>query len=60
MGPLSLSSPSAFRRTGKHDELVGDVAVDHIWTRSQVTAPVSCTSSTSQCVRAMHVNLEVY
>ena len=57
---LSLSSPSAFRRTGKHEELAGDVAVDHIWTRSQVTAPVSRTSSTSQCVRAMHVNLEVY
>ena len=55
---LSLSSPSAFRRTGKHEELAGDVAVDHIWTRSQVTAPVSLTSSTSQCVRAMHVNLE--
>ena len=57
---LSLSSPFAFRRTGKHEELAGDVAVDHIWTRSQVTAPVSRTSSTSQCVRAMHVNLEVY
>ena len=57
---LSLSSPSAFRRTGKHEELAGDFAVDHIWTRSQVTAPVSRTSSTSQYVRAMHVNLEVY
>ena len=45
---------------GKQEELAGDVAVDHIWTRSQVTAPVSRTSSTSQCVRAMHVNLEVY
>ena len=54
----SLSSPSAFRRMGKHEELAGDVAVDHIWTRSQVTAPVSHTSSTSQCVRAMHVNLK--
>ena len=41
MCALSLSSPSAFRRTGKHKELAGDVAVDHIWTRSQVTAPVS-------------------
>ena len=40
MCALSLSSPSAFRRTGKHEELAGDVAVDHIWTRSQVTAPV--------------------
>ena len=45
---------------GNHEELAGDVAVDHIWTRSQVTAHVSRTSSTSQCVRAMHVNLEVY
>ena len=35
------------------------VAVDHIWMRSQVTAPVSRTSSTSQCVRAMHINLEL-
>ena len=60
MCALSLSSPSAFRRTGKQEELAGDVAVDHIWTRSQVTTPVSRTSSTSQCVRAMHVNLEVY
>ena len=57
---LSLSSPSAFRRTGKQEELAGDVAVDHIWTRSQVTAPVSRTSRTSQSVCAMHVNLEVY
>ena len=57
MCALSLSSPSAFRRTGKHKELTGDVAVDNIWMRSQVTAPVSRTSSTSQCVRAMHVNL---
>ena len=40
MCALSLSSPYAFRRTGKHEELAGDVAVDHIWTRSQVTAPV--------------------
>ena len=24
---LSLSSPSAFRRTGKHEELAGDVAL---------------------------------
>ena len=60
MCALSLSSPSAFRRMGKQEELAGDVAVDHIWMRSQVTAPVSRTSSTSQCVRAMHVNLEVY
>ena len=60
MCDLSLSSPSAFRRTGKQEELADDVAVDHIWTRSQVMAPVSHTSSTSQCVRAMHVNLEVY
>ena len=57
---LSFSSSSAFRRTGKHEELAGDVAVDHIWMRSQVTTPVSRASSTSQCVRAMHVNLEVY
>ena len=58
---LSLSSPSAFRRTRKQEELAGDVAVDHIWTRSQVMAPVSRTSSTiSQCVHAMHVNLEIY
>ena len=34
---LSLSSPSAFRRTGKHEELAGDVAVDYIWTCSQLT-----------------------
>ena len=60
MCALCLSSPSAFRRTGKHEELAGDVAIDHILTRSQVTTPVSRTSSTSQCVRAMHVNLEVY
>lgn len=60
MCALSLPSPSAIRRMGKHEELVGDVADDHIWTRLQVTAPVSRTSSTSQCVRAMHVNLEVY
>ena len=45
---------------GKHEELAGNVVVDHIWTRSQVTAPVLRTSSTSQRVRAMHVNLEVY
>ena len=45
---------------GKQEELVGDATIDHIWTRSEVTAPVSRTSSTSQCVRAMHVNLEVY
>ena len=57
---LSLSSPSVFRRTGKQEELAGDVAVDHIWTRSQVTTLVARTSSTSQCVRAMHVNFEVY
>ena len=57
---LSLPSPSAFRRTGKHEELAGNVAVDHIWTRSLVTAPVSRASGTSQCVCAMHVNLEVY
>ena len=49
MCSLSLSSPSAFRRTGKQEELAGDVSVDHIWTRSQVTAPVSRTSSNSQC-----------
>ena len=55
-GWLSLSSPSVFRRMGKHEELAGEVAVDHIRTRSQVTAPVSRTSSTS----AMRVNLEVY
>jgi hypothetical protein len=30
---------------GKHEERAGDVAVDHIWTRSQVTAPVSLSSS---------------
>ena len=60
MCALSLSSPSAFTRTGKHEELAGDVAVDHIWTRSQVTAQVSRTSSTNQCVRAMHVNLDEY
>ena len=57
---LSLSFPSVFRRTGKQEELAGDVAVDHIWMRSQVTALVPRTSSTSQCVRAMHFNLEVY
>ena len=56
---LSLST-SAFRRTGKHEELAGDVAIDHIWTRAKVTGPVSRASSTSQCVHAMHVNLEVY
>ena len=50
MCSLSLSSPYAFRRTGKHEEHASDVAIDHIWTRSQVTAPVS---RTSQCVRAM-------
>ena len=33
MCALFLSSPSAFRRTGKHEELAGDVAVDHVWTR---------------------------
>ena len=60
MCALSLSSPFAFRCMGKHEELAADVAVDHIWTRSQVTAPVSRTSSTTQCVGAMHVNLEVY
>ena len=58
---LSLSPPLlCLDAGGKQEELAGDVAVDHIWTRSQVTAPVSRTSSTSQCVRAMHVNLEVY
>ena len=36
MCALSLSSPSAFRRTGKHEELADDVAVDHIWTRSKL------------------------
>ena len=45
MCALSLSSPYAFRRTGNHKELAGDVSVDHIWTRSQVTALVSRTSS---------------
>ena len=30
MCALSLSSTSAFRRTGKHEELAADVTVDHI------------------------------